>query len=312
MNVINYLCKYLTKVGAPKAYRESLKAHWIAGVKNRLAEYENKRFIERRMVLPDTGIRLQWSDDSRMIYNEGDTHWVASAVPPWREGWLKHIKNEEIRELISNYFHFLTQFWHRSNVTPILTYIAYKYNESADCVGSSDARVQAFSDERFESNRRGKRITPFLSQVNCHHPLVHNACYHYLRTRQLLSHEFAEDAVVNMECIASLAKKRNVELGGSKMDLARLNLRADQMLLVESLHKLRSEFAAHPSTTKWWDFSELFSDELEKFTALSLLLILQMAKSYSTEKPVEQTFSGISNAPDEFHDCFWFNRIPLF
>jgi hypothetical protein len=311
MTVINYLCEYLSRIGASKACRDSLKANWNAGVKNRLGEYQDKKFIERRMILPDTVIKLHWADQSRMIYNEGNALWVASVVPAWRRGWSKHIKNEEVRELISTYFHFLTQFWHRCNVTPILVYIAYRYNELAGWVGSSDVHSQALSDEQFADNQKEKRITSFLKQVNCHHPLVHNACYHYLRMRQLLEHEFIEDAFVNMDCIAALARRRNLELRGSKTDLARLSIGADQMAIVNSLHKLRSEFAAHPSMTKWWDFSELFSDDVEKFTALSLTLILQIAKSYSTEKPVEQTFSGITNAPNEFHDCFWFNRIPL-
>jgi hypothetical protein len=129
--------------------------------------------------------------------------------------------------------------------------------------------------------------------------------------RQLLEHEFIEDAFVNMDCIASLARRRNLELGGSKNDLSRLNIGDQQVQMIDSLHRLRSEFAAHPSMAKWWDFPELFSDDLDKFMDLSLSLILQIAKSYSTEKYVEQTFSGITNAPSEFHDCFWFNRIPL-
>ncbi len=91
--------------------------------------------------MPETGIKLQWSDETRLIYNEGDSLWVASAVPAWRQGWSKHIKNEETRELVSTYFHFLTQFWHRCNVTPILVYIAYKYNELAEWVGSSQVRL---------------------------------------------------------------------------------------------------------------------------------------------------------------------------
>ncbi len=311
MKVINYLCDYLSKVGAPKRYRESLKANWYTGVQNRLGEYKGKRFVERRRVLSETGIRLRWSDESRMIYNEGDSLWVASAVPPWRQGWAGHIKNEEIRDLVSNYVHFITQFWHRCNVTPVLVYIWYRYNEPAEWVGSSPVHAQAFSGEQFGSNQRDKRITAFLRQVNCHHPLVHNACYHYLRMRQLLARDFVEDALVNMDCIASLARKRNLELGGPGTDLSRFNIHANQTLKVNRLHELRNEFAAHPSMTKWWDFSEMFSDDIEEYVDLSLALILQVAKSYSGEKPVEQTFAGITNAPKEFHDCFWFNRIPL-
>jgi hypothetical protein len=310
MTVISYLCDYLSKVGAPKSCRDSLRANWNAGVKKRLTEVNDKRFIDRRMVLPHTSVKLAWSEETRAIYNEGDSLWVASAVPAWRRGWSKYIKNEEIRDVIDTYFHFLTQFWHRSNVTPILVFIAYEYDELAEWVGSSQIR-QELSDEQFPNKQSGKRITAFIRQLNCHHPLLHNACYHYLRMRQLLEHNFIEDAFVNMDCIASLAKRRNLQLGGPKNDLSRLNLAADKMKMVESLHQLRSEFAAHPSMTKWWDFSELFADDLEKFTAFSLSLLLHIAKTYSTEKPVEQTFSGISNAPHEFHDCFWFNRIPL-
>ena len=80
MAALKYLCDYLTRVGAPKASRDSLRANWDKGVKNRLAEFEGKRLIERRMVLPETGIKLKWSDETRLIYNEGDSLWVASAV----------------------------------------------------------------------------------------------------------------------------------------------------------------------------------------------------------------------------------------
>ena len=86
MTVAQYLCDYLSRVGAPKASRDSLRANWNAGVKNRLAEFEGKRFIERRMVLPETGIKLQWSDETKLIYNEGDNLWITSAVPSARAG----------------------------------------------------------------------------------------------------------------------------------------------------------------------------------------------------------------------------------
>jgi hypothetical protein len=310
MSVVRYLSDYLSKVAAPKAIRDSLKSNWNVGVKNRLAEFDGKRFIERRMILQNIRIKLEWSDESRHLYNQGDSLWLASAVPAWRQGWSKHIKNEETRGLISDYFHFLTQFWHRCNATPILVYIAYKHDELAEWVGSSQAHAQPISDERFKNTKNEKRITAFLRQVNCHHPVVHNACYHYLRMRQLLNYDFIEDAFVNMDSIASLARRRNLELGGSKTDLARLNISATQLEMTHFLHRLRSEFAAHPSMTKWWDFSEMFSDELEKFTPFALTLIIQIAKSYITEKCVEQTYSGITTAPSEFHDCFWFNRLP--
>lgn len=94
-------------------------------------------------------------------------------------------------------------------------------------------------------------------------------------------------------------------------DLSILGFNQKQIEKIAYLHDLRSELAAHPSQTKWWDFYDLFENELDNYIDLSFNMILKIGASFYSENPVERSYEGITNAPTKFHDCFWFNKIPI-
>lgn len=311
MSVIKYLSDYLDNQKYPKNVKDSLKHHWKTSVKKRIEDYDGKYFIESRCVMFDCKINISWSDKYRSIYKIDNDLWISSAVPAWRNGWREYIKNEYTRIIIDDYFHFLTQYWHRCNVTPIILFLMWRYSVSAEWIGSANVTGQYFGDLKFKENLKNKELTVFIQQLNCEHPIVHNACYHYIRMRNLLKHEFIEDAFVNMDCIASLARMRCLEVNKGILNLTLLGFNKKQIKMMETLHELRSKFAAHPSQSKWWDFYELFENELNEYTDFSINMILKIGSSFYLDSPIPKTYDEITNAPAKFHDCFWFNRIPV-
>ncbi len=309
MSVIKYLSDYIDNQDYPKGVKESLKCNWKTAVKKRIEDYHGKYFIESRCVVTDYEINISWSDKYRSIYKVNNELWISSAVPAWRNGWRQYIKKEQTRELVDYYFHFLTQYWHRCNVTPILVFLMWRYNVSAEWVGSPTINQENFSDLEFQENFKNKELSAFVKQINCDYPMVHNACYHYIRMWNLLNNDFTEDAFVNMDCIASLVRMRCEEAHGKNSNLALLGFNEKQIKMMTSLHIIRSEFAAHPSQSKWWDFFEVFKNESDEYTDLSINMILKIGSSFYSKNPVERSYEGITNAPTKFHDCFWFNKI---
>lgn len=206
MTAIKYLCDYIDNRSYPKSVKESLKCHWKTSVKKRLEDYEGKYFLETRLIMSDCEVNISWSDKYRSIYKENNDLWISSIVPAWRNGWGKYIKNNITNDLVDDYFYFLTQYWHRCNVTPIILFLMWNYNIDADWISSHEIKQLNFHDSTFENNFENKKLTHFMRQLNCEHPILHNACYHYIRMWRLLQNDFIEDVFVNMECHCKLSK----------------------------------------------------------------------------------------------------------
>jgi hypothetical protein len=313
MNVIRYLCEYLLTRGYPASVRESLKYHWQNTVRARLESESSELFIEKRLILSNTKIRFRWSDDNRHLYDDNGALWIESVAPDWRRGWHSQIGNKIVAELLSDFFYFLTQYIHRCNTTPIVTYIAYKYKVDPTWLYSPKTSHYYSDATDFSKNKiqHNPKLTAFLNQVDCHEPAVHNACFHYLKALRLVDLGYFEEAFVNMECVSSLLRQRNMQMHGNDAAYSDIGISIQQEKMIKSLHNLRNSFAAHPSGTKWWDFAEIFGSKVNQFLDLTVSLLLKLAASYQKASSVKYTFVGISNAPDNFFDAFWFNRIPI-
>lgn len=311
MFVVKYICDYMTERGYPTSAISSFKTCWKTIVRDHINKLNEHVFIEERLILPDSELDFEYSDEYRRVWLNHDDLWVASVVPAWRQNWRGIIRNDIVSDVVDSYFFFLTQYWHRCNCTPIIVYLLYKYGITSEWIGSPSVIQKPNSKIDWQMNNKNKPFHAFLTQVDCDYPLVHNACYHYIRMKSLLNANFYEDAFVNMDSIASIARQRSAQINSGIIDLNNLGLNQKQENDLEKLHKLRSRFAAHPSRTKWWDFGELFENEIDEYEELIFLVLLKIASSYQDERKIEKTFDAISHAVADFHDCFWFNKIPI-
>ena len=113
MFLIKYICDYMTDRCYPTSAISSFKTKWKTVVRDHLNAQQKYAFVEKRAILKDAGLELEYSDESRRISIEGNDLWISSVVPAWRRGWRGIIKNEIVADVVDSYFHFLSQYWHR-------------------------------------------------------------------------------------------------------------------------------------------------------------------------------------------------------
>jgi hypothetical protein len=83
---------------------------------------------------------------------------------------------------------------------------------------------------------------------------------------------------------------------------------------LERLYILRCRFAAHPSKSKWWDFYEIYEDDIEQLKLSVRKLLIKYLKYENKNRLIDahptlwsQWF--IENC-DIVYDAVWFHEIP--
>jgi hypothetical protein len=141
--------------------------------------------------------------------------------------------------------------------------------------------------------------------------------YQYLRALKLEENDHYEESVTALDGVVAVALQFAREALGwtSRRDetLERLVGRGDAKLLAR-LYELRCAFGAHPSCGKWWDFSEIYDEELDEFPEVITRLIRSAAM-------LERRNRSVESNPGSWADWFeenchtlwrsaWFDHVP--
>ena len=124
----------MTERGYPTSAISSFKTCWKTIVRDHINKLNEHVFIEERLILPDSELDFEYSDEYRRVWLNHDDLWVASVVPAWRQNWRGIIRNDIVSDVVDSYFFFLTQYWHRCNCTPIIVYLLYKYGITSEWI----------------------------------------------------------------------------------------------------------------------------------------------------------------------------------
>jgi hypothetical protein len=117
---------------------------------------------------------------------------------------------------------------------------------------------------------RSHEITPVISSWvsrNTLDPYLHQAVFHFLRAQNLKSADFETEAVVAFDCvmqsISGFVRSRcDLSIEPTRGQVCeRLGLPAASAELAEYAYFIRNNFGAHAGGWRWWDQSELLSDE---------------------------------------------------
>ena len=119
-----------------------------------------------------------------------------------------------------------------------------------------------------KTSRRQREATWWANHINAADPYVHRAVFQYIRSLALLEQNFAEEAITALDGVVAVAAQYARErlrivrddrweglYNAMSSDLA-------ERSVLTRLHGLRSAFGAHPGISKWWDFGDLYGDEL--------------------------------------------------
>lgn len=94
-----------------------------------------------------------------------------------------------------------------------------------------------------------------------------------------------------------------------------IGLNIYSQIALEKLYLLRCRFASHPSQSKWWDFGEIYDEDLNIIfdsvkTVLIKMLIYESNNRKISANPSKWSDWFYENA-DMLFEAVWFHRIPM-
>lgn len=170
-------------------------------------------------------------------------------------------------------------------------------------------------------NTKSRRFRTLVHLINGLDPFIQRAVYYYIKALQLDEHGFSEEAVVALDNVievgAQFTQSRFSLVNSSAARntfFQKVGLSCQERTVVILLSNLRNQFGAHPSATKWWDFDEIFGDDIEHMFRVcdrALVGMCRLEQQNRIVEPVPSTWSGWFNRNVSIlWDATWFHRVP--
>lgn len=255
-------------------------------------------------------IQINFDFGNSWIAPGSDDRLVAGVVMPmWRSSWRKVSDNEEVRDVIDFFFHFASQYIARSRISSMLGAIATVYDCSFDfrtdwirSLRVEDNEVEAakrrlaqelgMTIQSPEDPRRRKRLFSTWAQgLNCLDPFIHRAVYQFWRSTSLWESGFLEEATVALDSVVSIAAEfsqiRIQHTDSPRESLSTtLGVSEKDAEAIQHLYELRCDFGAHPSQSKWWDFAEIYGDDIHNLRATVKRVLWHLASAEADHRVV--------------------------
>ncbi|HYE08857.1 MAG TPA: hypothetical protein VEF53_01610 [Patescibacteria group bacterium] len=257
---------------------------------------------------------------------------VGVLCPNWSSGWKDICKDEFISDQIDTFFFIATQYIYRSFQINLIGSIAFTYNRYVDYKGNyiSQTSLPSFTKEfqeferdiKTKSNKRTERVKHYLNIINALDPHVNKALYYYVKAITLYDNNFSEEAVTNLDNsidvmtqfvkerlrLPTLARKDILSIVDTQLGLGKNTLDS-----LEKLYLLRCRFSSHPAFSKWWDFGEIYEDNIESFfhtVRYSLVKMFEYETNNRTISPNPEKWSDwFKLNADKVYNATWFNRL---
>lgn len=262
---------------------------------------------------------------------------VATCAPFWSRGWRGMLKDEDLYDPISWFFHFAAQYIRRGRALAAVFSLDCAYDRAFDFRGPTmqfarfmpscavvPSKVAAL--ERLgvppcsRYSGRARLVERLLASTNGLDPFMHRALFQYLRARLLMEAGFVEEAVLALDCACAVAKefvetRLGLRDGSARGGLdASLDVSRETQATLEHLYGLRCAFGGHPARSKWWDFAEIYADHLDTYFASIREVLWGLQKAEASYRVVDPNPSSWSNWFGEhgyvLYEAVWFARLP--
>jgi|SRR5665648_169786 len=259
---------------------------------------------------------------------------VGVVCPNWSKGWKSISKDKFVSEQIDYLFHFISQYVYRSYQINLIGAIALATGIPTDFRGntleSTHGEYALQEIEKFKisivenSSELSLKTKGYLRLINALDPFVNKAIFYYVRSIELNNFEFTEESLTAADNMADVIfqsiKIRMNALTQDRKEMSKYVFKeiglydeTDKHNL-ERLYQLRCRFTAHPSKSKWWDFYEIYEDDIEQIRLTVRKLLIKYLKYENKNRQVDahpilwsQWF--IENC-DIVYDAVWFHEIP--
>lgn len=296
-NFNKYKSKICQSLGV--GYTENDRKELSRSLDRALAEIKKREYSK---IFKDEGIQhlhdfdLTFKAENLFCKTVGDELRIATAVPDWWFGWKKISKLEYISEIIDGEFHFLVQYIFRASKLNILAALSYcedigleffqrsgSYTRHSDWKKERESCIEKFFDDvEYSESELGESVRDIAHKINCLDPDINRIVYYYIEAKRLKNEGFWRSAITDLQSVVDavvdyMRKRKKVSGETNWRDTLKYHLRVEikNVEQLENLYELRNNFTAHPAHSKWWDFSEIFDDEIENcFDVVEDLLLL--------------------------------------
>ena len=301
-----------------------------------LARRDHYQDIILRTLNNDGNLKVNVGTSTAWVYSSGNRLVLGAVGPSWLR--VRNFSSDpDIDDLIDDFVFFAGQYAVRSHLVAAIGGLTLSYGVAVDFrhadlrrisvgpqnpVKSVDAGRQRYEAELppsfSRSSRRSRELTVWLKRLNPCDPIVHRALFQYWRARSLWNTDFGEETITALDGVTSVASDALRVFGGhtkraSRSEVAAaLNLSSEDGLALERLYELRCLFGAHPPTSKWWDFSEMYEDDFDYYFDLCRRVITKVVHLEIKHRRVDFVPSAWSiwfaaNANMLF-DTIWFSK----
>lgn len=304
-----------------------------------LPRRDEQRLVVCRDLQNTEGLRIAMSDLTFDLFqSKRDGLFMSVVTPQWTRGWSPIIKDDPNRQMLTSFLHFSRQYVLRGVTTSVMAAVAMTYRRWSDFRrgGFSESgsipvedvgewigyfRRECGREIPFLHNTKSRRFRALVHLINGLDPFIQRAIYHYVKALVLYEHGFSEEVVVALDNVIELGaqftqsrfKLVNSSTARSTF-LQKVGLSSQERTVVSVLPNLRNEFGAHPSVTKWWDFDEIFGDDIDQMFRVcdrALVGMCRLEQQNRIVEPVPSTWSGWFNRNvSTLWNATWFHRLP--
>jgi len=231
------------------------------------------------------------------------------------------------------FFYFANQFVYRGYQINLIGAIALTYGRACDFRGNEinyyllpvcNSYYHSFhNDISVNKSKRNQRLAYYIELLNSFDPFVNKVVHYYIRSIFLLEDGYDEEALTAadnaIDIIFQVIKQQKKLPSKSREDMytvvsTEIVLPHGTIKQLERLYILRCEFTAHPAHSKWWDFYEIYEDEITSIMYAvkeTIIKYLIYEKNNRTIEKFPACWSKwfIDNC-DTIYDAVWFHKLP--
>jgi hypothetical protein len=276
-------------------------------------------------ILPETqGLRATWTAPGFSVDWCTGGLLVGVSAPDWSAGWRSIMPGDTEHRVLSWLLHYARQYIQRSLRLRVVAAVRHArvsdvFGDSLTmhrrvpraevaCVLAETMAVEAAS-ARFkvrEGHGRARRIalSPTWLTANLLDPHLHRAAFHLVRADELRGADFGPESVIQYDTsLVVLEEWGRAVLPAHPSDRSGV-LRALGIGRLQALGKrtsfLRNHFGAHSGGWRWWDFDEMFGDDVPRVARLADRALRAAVQIESSHRRVELD-------PPSWSDWFWTN-----
>jgi hypothetical protein len=254
--------------------------------------------------------------------------------PNWNKGWRNISNDNFVCEQISLLFHFISQYINRSYQVNLVGAIALATGRPTDFRGTmlssiygerASQKIDFFKKRITEKNSDlSMKTFNYLKLINSLDPYVNKVIFYYIRFLELDSSMFTEESLTSadnmvdtifqsIKILKGIPTKERKEMCNYVYKEIELYNQSD-IINLERLYLLRCGFTAHPAKSKWWDFYEIYEDDIDKIKLSVRKILILYLKYEGKNRQIESHPTSWSNWFREYCDIIynvvWFHNVP--